>query len=78
MTSLEILKTSWNLSDPIRLLTITAINLTDETADEQLSSLTAPQTADEENVNPSSGPWTIFVKSSEIAPSLLVRLLIMI
>ena len=37
MTSLEILKTSWNLSDPIRLLTITAINLTDETADEQLS-----------------------------------------
>lgn len=35
--SLEILKASWNLSDPIRLLTITAINLTDETADEQLS-----------------------------------------
>lgn len=35
--SLEIMKASWNLSDPIRLLTITAINLTDETADEQLS-----------------------------------------
>lgn len=35
--SLEIMKTSWNLTDPIRLLTITAINLTDETADEQLS-----------------------------------------
>lgn len=35
--SLEILKASWNFSDPIRLLTITAINLTDETADEQLS-----------------------------------------
>lgn len=35
--ALEIISSSWRLSDPIRLLTLTAINLTDETADEQIS-----------------------------------------
>lgn len=35
--SLEIIHTSWKSGSPIRLLTITAINLCDETADEQLS-----------------------------------------
>ena len=35
--SMEIIKASWNLSDPIRLLTITAINLDDETVEEQIS-----------------------------------------
>lgn len=34
---MEIIHTSWRISDPIRLLTITAINLADETADEQIS-----------------------------------------
>ena len=40
--ALEILKSSWRLSDPIRLLTLTAINLTDETTEEQLSLFDAP------------------------------------
>ncbi len=35
--SLEIIRASWKSGSPIRLLTITAINLCDETADEQLS-----------------------------------------
>ncbi len=35
--SLEIIHASWKSGSPIRLLTITAINLCDETADEQLS-----------------------------------------
>lgn len=35
--ALEIIQSAWRLSDPIRLLTLTAINLTDETADEQIS-----------------------------------------
>lgn len=35
--SIEIIRQSWRLSDPIRLLTITAINLTDESESEQLS-----------------------------------------
>ena len=35
--SMEIIRQSWRLSDPIRLLTITAINLTDESESEQLS-----------------------------------------
>ncbi len=34
---MEIIQSSWQMSSPIRLLTITAINLTDETADEQIS-----------------------------------------
>jgi len=34
---MEIIESSWRITDPIRLLTITAINLTDETADEQIS-----------------------------------------
>lgn len=40
--SLEIVKASWRLQDPIRLLTLTAINLTDEDVDEQLSLFGAP------------------------------------
>lgn len=40
--ALELIQSSWRLSDPIRLLTITAINLTDETADEQLSLFDGP------------------------------------
>lgn len=40
--ALEIIKTSWRLQDPIRLLTLTAINLTDETCDEQISLFDAP------------------------------------
>lgn len=40
--ALELLGSSWRLSDPIRLLTLTAINLTDETAEEQLSLFDAP------------------------------------
>lgn len=35
--SMELIENSWRISDPIRLLTITAINLTDETEAEQLS-----------------------------------------
>ncbi|MGN0659852.1 MAG: DNA polymerase IV [Emergencia sp.] len=35
--AMDIITGSWRITDPIRLLTITAINLTDETADEQLS-----------------------------------------
>lgn len=35
--SMELIGSSWRISDPIRLLTITAINLTDETESEQLS-----------------------------------------
>lgn len=34
---MEIIGSAWRISDPIRLLTVTAINLTDETVDEQLS-----------------------------------------
>lgn len=34
---MEIIGSVWRISDPIRLLTVTAINLTDETVDEQLS-----------------------------------------
>jgi len=41
--ALEIIKTSWRLQDPIRLLTLTAINLTDETCDEQISLFDAPR-----------------------------------
>ena len=40
--ALEIIKSSWRLTDPIRLLTLTAINLTDETCEEQLSLFDAP------------------------------------
>lgn len=36
-SAISIIKNSWNLNDPIRLLTITAINLVDETVEEQLS-----------------------------------------
>ena len=36
-TSIEIIRDSWNLKDPIRLLTITGINLCDEDESEQLS-----------------------------------------
>jgi len=39
---LELIQTFWRVTDPIRLLTITAINLTDETVDEQLSLFDAP------------------------------------
>ena len=35
--AMEIIKASWNLNEPIRLLTVTAINLTDESESEQLS-----------------------------------------
>ena len=35
--AMDIIRTSWRMSDPIRLLTVTAINLVDETEDEQLS-----------------------------------------
>lgn len=35
--SIDIIKSSWKLSDPIRLITITAINLEDETLNQQLS-----------------------------------------
>lgn len=35
--ALEIIEDSWRIADPIRLLTVTAINLADETMDEQLS-----------------------------------------
>jgi DNA polymerase-4 len=35
--AMEIITSAWNISSPIRLLTITAINLTDEACDEQLS-----------------------------------------
>ena len=34
---LDLIHASWRITDPIRLLTVTAINLCDETADEQLS-----------------------------------------
>lgn len=41
--ALELIQTSWRASsDPIRLLTVTAINLCDEMADEQLSLFDAP------------------------------------
>ena len=40
--ALEIIISSWRLTDPIRLLTLTAINLTDETCEEQLSLFDAP------------------------------------
>ena len=39
---MEIIAASWRPQDPIRLLTLTAINLTDETADEQLSLFNEP------------------------------------
>lgn len=35
--ALSIIEDAWRITDPIRLLTVTAINLTDETIDEQLS-----------------------------------------
>lgn len=35
--AMEIIRTSWRLSDPVRLLTITAINLVDEDESQQLS-----------------------------------------
>jgi len=40
--AMEIIESSWRMADPIRLLTITAINLTDETADEQISLFDEP------------------------------------
>ena len=40
--ALELIRASWRVNDPIRLLTITAINLTDELADEQLSLFDTP------------------------------------
>ncbi len=40
--ALEIVQNSWRLSDPIRLITLTAINLTDETCDEQISLFDVP------------------------------------
>jgi len=40
--AMEIIESSWKVTDPIRLLTITAINLTDEAADEQISLFDAP------------------------------------
>lgn len=40
--AMEIIENAWQMSKPIRLLTITAINLTDETADEQISLFDAP------------------------------------
>lgn len=40
--ALELIQASWRINDPIRLLTITAINLTDEMADEQISLFDAP------------------------------------
>lgn len=39
---MEIITASWRLSDPIRLLTVTAINLTDETTCEQISLFDMP------------------------------------
>lgn len=36
-SAMEIIDSSWRLSDPIRLLTVTAINLVDESESEQLS-----------------------------------------
>ncbi len=35
--SFELIKANWNFKDPIRLLTVTAINLVDENTDEQIS-----------------------------------------
>ena len=35
--AMEIIKKSWNMDEPIRLLTVTAINLCDEDEEEQLS-----------------------------------------
>lgn len=35
--AMDIIRTSWNMREPIRLLTVTAINLTDESESEQLS-----------------------------------------
>ena len=40
--ALELIQSSWPMNKPIRLLTITAINLTGETADEQLSLFDTP------------------------------------
>ena len=40
--AMELIRMSWRLNDPIRLLAITAINLTEETADEQLSLFDVP------------------------------------
>lgn len=40
--AMEIIEKSWPVNNPIRLLTITAINLTDESADEQISLFDAP------------------------------------
>lgn len=38
--AMDIIRSSWRLQDPIRLLTVTAINLVDETESEQLSLFT--------------------------------------
>jgi DNA polymerase-4 len=38
--AMDIIRSSWRLQDPIRLLTVTAINLVDETESEQLSFFT--------------------------------------
>ncbi len=37
--AMEIINSSWNMADPVRMLTITGINLTGENEDEQLSML---------------------------------------
>ena len=42
--ALDLIQASWRETNPIRLLTVTAINLTDEIADEQLSLFDAPVT----------------------------------
>lgn len=49
--AMEIIVNSWKLSDPIRLLTITAINLTDDAADEQISFFDAPAEDREKEVS---------------------------
>ena len=41
--AMELMQASWRFHDPIRLLTITAINLTDETVDEQMSLFDGPE-----------------------------------
>lgn len=48
-TSIEIIHDSWNLKDPIRLLTITGINLCDEDESEQLSLFDPVGTQSREN-----------------------------
>ncbi len=48
-TSIEIIESSWNLKDPIRLLTVTGINLCDEDESEQLSLFDPVGTQSREN-----------------------------